>query len=1285
MELGEKGFRMKKKGIIYLCLFVLTFTLFPWNAIPISFAEESPDQQSISDFESLTDWRGLLPEEEIVKQGTRAGLWDIYNPVTNKYSKAADNLSIQNDWSQYEALSVWVYSKKATNDKIYVILNSDNAGTDKSDYYLSSFHVDWEGWKEITIPYYMFKAAYSPAGFSKIDSIRFHTSWQQEIPNQDTELILDQLTINKLSQVSVLPIDGFEDAGKWTSITASQTHVKKGLYSGKWEGINTKKNVQTTAIPANWSQYDYMSLWLYSEKATGTPIYVILDSDNPATSGLDYYLSSITVDWTGWKQVNIPRSSFAPSRQPLGWEHIQQLKFHSQWYADQPPNPETVLYFDDLKLVQEVFQVSPKQVEKKLPPGMSAEYKIKIMNKSSQTDQYTIDIPTEMQDYVSVDEPSGEIKTSETKIVTFTVKVREDAEIGDEKEMTIPIASRLQLGVNFEVKLAYKVTEWQQSSHTHPKSFIGSEQLQRAKERINTKDWAAVYWQKIKKEADGWLTKNTSVLSESGGHGMWFLCNDGERLQYNADSPHRHYCPTEDTYYTGESYDAGWRYYRHNELVRAIKVLSVAYALSDDQKYSDEAASILLQYANLYPNWEKQTRGGRLHWQTLDEAVNLVDISYSYDLLYNSGSLTDQQKANIELNLLRPSAVTISEYDMGRSNWQAWHNTAIGMIGFVLGDKELMEFAINGEHGFHYHMDTSVLEDGFWWEGSIAYHIYTLRALNYLAEGAKNWGYDLYSNPSFKKMFDMPFSYAYPNFTLPFNNDGGGYGSSLVDPVSERGDYEYEAAFAYYDDPMYGWLLNERYAKVPREGDYALFHGKEEISRYPVQDIVSKNFKNVGYSILRSGTYPNQNYVLMDYGPYGGSHGHPDKLHLDIYGQNSILAPDFGTPSYGNFLYRDWYKQTISHNTITVDGKSQAEVQGELKRFIDLPNFKMMTGTADKAYSGVSYERTVWVDEEYIIDWFDVADPIQPHQYDWTLHGLGSFATNQPLVNREEKLGSIDGYQHILNPKSSGLIESWEGAWNQIQSSLYVISLPFGEREMVVADASGPSIKPNNKIPMVLQRKSGKEARFVTVLQPFTQEAKKVKAVKEGENGVRVDTPEHSDHFYYNPKAEIGDLISAKATSSIGKKIILGEKIQSAVSNQTLTLTMDSEELLHDAVLIVKAEQVEEVLVNGIKVNFKQDGDHVILELAAFKTVSDNHGKPVSETLPFKSNEKAVHLLASGHANQPISVDLNQKKMMIPPSDTSKTDLSPYVKEGVNNLTWEVRGKPEKSITIIIQ
>ncbi|MDX7255028.1 FixG Ig-like domain-containing protein, partial [Klebsiella pneumoniae] len=85
-----------------------------------------------------------------------------------------------------------------------------------------------------------------------------------------------------------------------------------------------------------------------------------------------------------------------------------------------------------------------KQIEKKLPPGMSAEYKVKITNKSSQTDQYTIEIPADMQESVTVDEPSGEIKTGETKLVTFTVKVREDEEIGDEQEMTIPIASRLQ-------------------------------------------------------------------------------------------------------------------------------------------------------------------------------------------------------------------------------------------------------------------------------------------------------------------------------------------------------------------------------------------------------------------------------------------------------------------------------------------------------------------------------------------------------------------------------------------------------------------------------------------------------------------------------------------------------------------------------------------------------------------------------------------------------------------------------------------------------------------------
>ncbi|RLQ96128.1 heparinase II/III domain-containing protein [Falsibacillus albus] len=1274
---------MKRVWIVLICICTLcSFIPIRGHAESTGVSGSQSDEMVISDFESLNGWRGLSQETDIVKEGVQAGYWDVYDDATDTYKNAVDDYSIPHDWSNYEAVSVWVYSKKATNDKVYIVLGSQ-ASEANNGYYLASFQLDWTGWKEISIPFYMFKAANSPAGFSKIDFIKFHTSWLHETPSKETEMILDSLSIKKLSKLAVLPVDDFEDPGKWTSLTASTEHVKSGTYSGKWEGIDKKKVVQSKSIPSDWSKYDYLSVWVYSEKATGTSIYIILNSDNPATEGLDYYLASFNVDWVGWKQIKIPRSSFAPSRQPLGWDHISDMKFHSQWYADQMPDPSTVLYFDHLMLIRELFQITPNQIDKKAVAGMDLSYKVKITNKGDEQDQFNVDIPDEFQTFVHASPESGDLQPNESKWITFSVNIGEEAAAGTKQTMDIPIRSQLQNESDFNVKLSYEVAQWAPSGVAHPKSFINQDQLDRAKARITSEDWAKTYWNKLKSEADEWVSADTKVLTDSGGHGMWFLCDDGERLQYDSNSPHEHYCPSEDKYYTGETYDAGWRYYRHNEIVHGLKVLATAYALSGDTEYAEAAAGILDQYADIYPNWEKQTRGGKMYWQSLDESVSMVDMSYSYDLIYNSGILSDQEKANIELNLLRASAENISQNDMDRSNWQAWHNAAIGMVGFVLGDRGLMESAINGNHGFYYQMKNSVLDDGFWWEGSIAYHMYTLRALNYLIEGAENWGYDLYADPNVKKMFDVPIEYAYPNLQLPFNNDGGGYGSSLLDPVSTRGDYEYEGAFAYYKDPLYDWVLQQRYRNVPREGDYALFHGADDLGEPVNTSIPSHNFENAGMGILRAGTYPEQNYVLMDYGPYGGSHGHADKLHIDLFGKDTVLAPDFGTPSYGNSLYQDWYKQTISHNTVAVDGKSQAEVAGELTNFIDLPHFKMMSAAADNAYPGVQYERTIWVDPNYTVDWFKLSDPDNSHQYDWAIHPLGSLQSDLVLQDRSDSIGDANGYQHISNVQTAGELDQWEGSWDQKGKELQAISLPFGQREVMKGDAPGPADDPNKNVSMVIQREQANDAQFVTVFHPYNEEAPSIQAQKEDDNTIKIDGNEQSDHLYFNSQANEGALWSAKVTTSKDEAVSFKE-IQSSINGQTLEIHLGThDQLWENAVFVFKSGDVKKVKVNGADVSYEKIGNQIIVSSDAIQTISRDIGKPIDNNWVLNGGEGS--LIAAGNVHNPIEIQINNQKQLIPPNKgASKVDLSPFLVEGENRFSWEAKGKPDEQITMIL-
>ncbi|MFY4773607.1 heparinase II/III domain-containing protein [Metabacillus sp. RGM 3146] len=1170
-----------------VCLVMMFFAFWVIFFTPITLAKDGEeDTLLIQDFENMTFGKGLVQENSVVHQGIQAARWNICSSGTN-CTKAVDLTDIPHDWSGYETLDMWIYSESPTNSRTYVVLYSDNEQTPQLDYYISSFNVTWQGWKKVSIPFFSFKEGYSPKGFAKIDQLRFHTSWYGETPNPNTKLVFDQITAGYSQASDELPIDGFEDARKWTSITEDSTHVKEGLFSGKWQGIDSKKTVVSTAIPHDWSNYDKMDLWMYSEKVTGTPLYVILDSDNPETEGLDYYLAAIKADWTGWKHVTLGKDQFTPSRKPLGFQNIKKLTFHSQWYSDQKPDPATVVYLDDLRLVKESFQIFPQEIHKLAAAGSEVAYDLTITNKANETDHYSVNIPDELKDRLTADFPEGDLKPGEEKNLVLTYRVPENAIAGDEENMTISFLSRLKLGASFQVKLSSKTAAFVPSEYERPKSLISKQELERAKVRISSYKWAEDNWNGLREEADKWLNADTSVLNQPGGHGMWFLCEDSSKLQYDPNSPHRHYCPSEKKYYEGDSYDAGWRYYRHNEIIKAARSLAVAYAISGEKKYAEKAAAILKGYADRYPNFSKQARGGRLYWQTLDEAVSMIDLAYTYDQLYDSPVLSNADKVNIEMNLLRPSAQTISEYDMGRSNWQAWHDTAIGVIGFTLSDQNLIDFAIDGVHGFHYLMKESVLSDGFWWEGSIAYHMYALRALQNLADAAHTWGIDLYSDPSLKKMYDLPLDYAYPNFGLPFNNDGGTYGSSLLDPVTQKGNFDYEGAYLAYHDPKFAWLLTEKYKQTPRAGEYALLKGDDSINTNGSYEWMSRNFEGAGQSELRNESL----FALMDYGPYGGSHGHPDKLHLDLFADNEAFAPDFGTPSYGHVLYTGWYKQTASHNTVTVDGASQKEVSGNLEQFIGGTNLQVMKASADEAYPGVKYSRAILMWDQLLLDVFKTEDTGTIHQYDWIFHGLGDFQANLDLTDRHSAIGEKNGYQYFSEPKSAYTQNGFHAEWELNGKKLQMAAIQNGIEEAIVAKGPGPSSEPEKRSSVLLQRQNGEKGLFENV---FYAGIDPLQAVKVDDSTYKITHGMITDYIFYNPDAVDGQILAAKASVFKNKPNPFGKLKSLSADGGTILIRLKSKEVLPGTSFLLKGHVQAEI--EGVKTRVSSQGEYTILD-----------------------------------------------------------------------------------------
>ena len=195
-----------------------------------------------------------------------------------------------------------------------------------------------------------------------------------------------------------------------------------------------------------------------------------------------------------------------------------------------------------------------------------------------------------------------------------------------------------------------------------------------------------------------------------------------------------------------------------------------------------------------------------------------------------------------------------------------------------------------------------------------------------LARNAQASDESLWKTTQIKEMFRAPVALAYPDLSLPATNDCWFF-SSLKDDVCHGvppASGFYEVAYAWYEDLIFAWVLNLNYKARPRETFEALLYGRElPDTRVRIRP-GGTHFDTSGFAILRSADPPGrQSSLLLKYGPSGGGHGHPDKLAISFYLSGHPVSPDLGTPGYGIDLHRSWYRQSVSHNTVVVDGCSQ--------------------------------------------------------------------------------------------------------------------------------------------------------------------------------------------------------------------------------------------------------------------------------------------------------------------------------------------------------------------------
>ncbi len=147
-----------------------------------------------------------------------------------------------------------------------------------------------------------------------------------------------------------MPSEVNRQAGDWTG--GELTLLPEGGMAVRWTHLRSPSLTRTFDPPADWSEMGLLSFRLHSAKATGAGFLLILNSENPATEGADYYSFGIKQDWEGWREFRLPLAELGHAREPLGWNTIKAVTFTASGWNN-TPHPEGVVLLADWQVTDE--------------------------------------------------------------------------------------------------------------------------------------------------------------------------------------------------------------------------------------------------------------------------------------------------------------------------------------------------------------------------------------------------------------------------------------------------------------------------------------------------------------------------------------------------------------------------------------------------------------------------------------------------------------------------------------------------------------------------------------------------------------------------------------------------------------------------------------------------------------------------------------------------------------------------------------------------------------------
>ena len=628
----------------------------------------------------------------------------------------------------------------------------------------------------------------------------------------------------------------------------------------------------------------------------------------------------------------------------------------------------------------------------------------------------------------------------------------------------------------------------------HPVTFFNKAEAALVKKSLHRYPLLARSYTDIKKEVDAWLDKDVDVPFPKDPAG-------------------------------------GYTHDRHKANYMLLFNSGVLYNLTGELKYAAFAKKIFLKYAALNPTLKNHPQAtssspGRIFWQALNDANWLVYAGMAYDLVYNS--LSKEERKTIEDGAFKP------EVDFLTNDLQPWfdliHNhgvwacAGVGIVGIATGNSHYVDMALygtkkDGKSGFLAQINGLFSPDGFYTEGPY-YVRYAILPYYLFANALKNVRPQLdifnYRNKVLQKALMAGLEQT--------NLDGTFF--ALNDALKEK-DYTTNELVTAVDIAWNVFGKNDELLFVAAKQDKVLLNkgGLGIAAALSAQKILPVFFpyRSVEYtdgvkgdeggvSYLRNGEGSGLTTLISKYTSHGLSHGHYDKLNINLYDKGNEILTDYGAVRFigveqkygGRYLpeNKGYAVQTIAHNTVVADERSHyngiEDVAGKFhaeKLFSSINNepAQVISTKEENAYAGIKMQRTVYLlqlpdSRKLLLDIFNVLSD-STHQYDLPFHYNGHLISTSFKYNaytrQQEPLGNKNGYQFLWKEADADVKDTIAQLTLLNDKTYYTISsLINGPAKLFLtrSGASDPFFNLRHE-PAFIIRKKGTNKSFISVLE----------------------------------------------------------------------------------------------------------------------------------------------------------------------------------------------------------